>query len=106
MCNPTDRTVTYYINGERDLTVSTNAFEACKGGFRIGGHKNNKDYWHGKIDELYFFKGLLSAEEIRDVRDNAYLTDGIDKAEASDSRVVFDNSTRTLRTLDGSTMKT
>lgn len=105
VCNPADRTVTYYINGERDLTVSTNAFEACKGGFRIGGHKNNKDYWHGKIDELYFFKGLLSAEEIRDVRDNAYLTDGIDKAEASDSRVVFDNSTHTLRTLDGSTMK-
>ena len=105
VCNPADRTVTYYINGERDLTVSTNAFEACQGGFRIGGHKSNKDYWHGKIDELYFFRGLLSAEEIRDIRDNTYFTNSIDRAEASDFRVVFDNNTRTLRAHDGSTMK-
>ena len=77
VCNPADRNVTYYVNGERDCTVSTSAFEACTGGFRIGGHKANKDYWHGSIDELYFFKGLLSAEEIRQIRDNRYFTTGI-----------------------------
>ena len=105
VCNPVDRNVTYYIDGERDLTVATNAFEACQGGFRIGGHKNNKDYWHGKIDELYFFKGLLSAEEIRSIRDNTFLSTGIDKTGAADFRVVFDNTTRTLRAHDGSTLK-
>ena len=72
VCNPVDRSVTYYINGTRDCTVSTNAFEACTGGFRIGGHKNGKDYWHGMIDELYFFKGLLSADEIRQVMAGTY----------------------------------
>lgn len=105
VCNPVDRNVTYYIDGERDLTVATNAFEACQGGFRIGGHKNNKDYWHGKIDELYFFKGLLSAEEIRSIRDNTFFSTGIDKTGAADLRVVFDNTTRTLRAHDGSTLK-
>lgn len=105
VCNPVDRNVTYYIDGERDLTVATNAFEACQGGFRIGGHKNNKDYWHGKIDELYFFKGLLSAEEIRSIRDNTFFSTGIDKTGAADFRVVFDNTTRTLRAHDGSTLK-
>lgn len=105
VCNPVYRNVTYYIDGERDLTVATNAFEACQGGFRIGGHKNNKDYWHGKIDELYFFKGLLSAEEIRSIRDNTFFSTGIDKTGAADFRVVFDNTTRTLRAHDGSTLK-
>lgn len=105
VCNPVDRNVTYYIDGERDLTVATNAFEACQGGFRIGGHKNNKDYWHGKIDELYFFKGLLSAEEIRSIRDNTFFSTGIDKTGAADFRVVFDNTTRTLRAHNGSTLK-
>lgn len=105
VCNPVDRNVTYYIDGERDLTVATNAFEACQGGFRIGGHKNNKDYWHGKIDELYFFKGLLSAEEIRSIRDNTFFSTGIDKTGAADFRVVFDNTTHTLRAHDGSTLK-
>lgn len=105
VCNPVDRNVTYYIDGERDLTVATNAFEACQGGFRIGGHKNNKDYWHGKIDEIYFFKGLLSAEEIRSIRDNTFFSTGIDKTGAADFRVVFDNTTRTLRAHDGSTLK-
>lgn len=105
VCNPVDRNVTYYIDGERDLTVATNAFEACQGGFRIGGHKNNKDYWHGKIDELYFFKGLLSAEEIRSIRDNTFFSTGIYKTGAADFRVVFDNTTRTLRAHDGSTLK-
>ncbi|MCF0195976.1 MAG: LamG domain-containing protein, partial [Bacteroidaceae bacterium] len=74
VCNPVDRTVTYYVNGVRDCTVPANAFEACTGGFRIGGHKANKDYWKGRIDELYFFRGLLSADEIRAVRDNTYFS--------------------------------
>ena len=78
VCNPVDRSITFYVDGERDCTIAANNFEACTGGFRIGGHKANKDYWHGKIDELYFFRGLLSAEEIRLVRDNKYLPTGIE----------------------------
>ncbi|MBQ3632452.1 MAG: sulfatase-like hydrolase/transferase [Prevotella sp.] len=70
VCNPVDRSITYYINGTRDCTVSAQAFEACTGGFRIGGHKASKDYFVGKLDELYFFKGILSADEIRQVMDN------------------------------------
>ena len=70
VCNPADKSVTYYVNGERVATIPTNAFEACQGGFRIGGHKAGKDYWNGKIDELYFYKGLLSAEQIRSIMNN------------------------------------
>ena len=77
VCNPVDRNITFYVDGERDCTIAASNFEACTGGFRIGGHKANKDYWHGKIDELYFFRGLLSAEEIRQIRDNKYLPTGI-----------------------------
>jgi len=106
VCNPADRSVTYYINGERDVTVSTNAFEACKGGFRIGGHKNGKDYWNGMIDELYFFKGLLSAEEIRSIRDNTYPTTGVGNVTKNDFRIVYDAGASTLRTSDGTRMKT
>ena len=67
VCNPVDLSVTYYINGERDCTVSAASFEACTGGFRIGGHKANKDYFQGCLDEIYFFKGILSPNEIRQV---------------------------------------
>jgi hypothetical protein len=74
VCNPADQTVTYYIDGQKDITVSTQTFEACTGGFRIGGHKTNKDYWHGMIDELYLFKGLLSAADINNIKNNTYLT--------------------------------
>ncbi|KAA6303006.1 MAG: Arylsulfatase [Candidatus Ordinivivax streblomastigis] len=72
LCDPINKNVTYYVDGVRDLTVSTNTFEACTGGFRIGGHKTGKDYWHGKIDELYFFKGLLSKEDILKIKDDTY----------------------------------
>ena len=67
VCNPVNLSVTYYINGVRDCTVSAPSFETCTGGFRIGGHKANKDYFQGKLDEVYFFKGILSADEIREV---------------------------------------
>jgi len=70
VCNPVDLSVTYYINGMRDCTVSAPSFETCTGGFRIGGHKTGKDYFAGKLDELYFFKGILSADEIRQVMNN------------------------------------
>jgi sucrose-6-phosphate hydrolase SacC (GH32 family) len=72
LCDPVSKTVTYYVDGVRDLTVAANTFEPCTGGFRIGGHKAGKDYWRGKIDELYLFKGLLSREDILKVKDNAY----------------------------------
>ena len=72
VCNPVDLSVTYYINGVRDCTVSAPSFEACTGGFRIGGHKANKDYFNGKLDEIYFFKGILSADEIREVMNNTF----------------------------------
>jgi hypothetical protein len=97
VCNPADRSVTYYINGVRDLTVSTNAFEACSGGFRIGGHKNGKDYWTGKIDELYFFRGLLSGDEIRSIRDNTYFS-GIKDVENNSFSIIYNASNNVITT--------
>ena len=81
VCNPVDQSITYYVNGERDCTVSVGSFEACTGGFRIGGHKTGKSYFKGYIDDAWFFKGILSAEQIRQIRDNTfdptpYLSDG------------------------------
>ena len=65
--NPVDQTITYYINGERDCTVSVGTFEACTGGFRIGGHKTGKSYFKGYIDDAWFFKGILSPEQIKQI---------------------------------------
>ena len=72
VCDPVDQSITYYINGERDCTVSAGSFETCTGGFRIGGHKLGKDYFKGFIDDAWFFKGILSAEQIRQIRDNTF----------------------------------
>ncbi|MFV0390909.1 MAG: sulfatase-like hydrolase/transferase [Paludibacteraceae bacterium] len=74
VCDPVNKNVTYYVNGIKDKTITSLAFEACQGGFRIGAHKAGKDYWNGKIDELYFFKGLLSASDINKVMNNTYLS--------------------------------
>lgn len=104
VCNPSDNTVTYYVNGEIDKTVSTNKFEACTGGFRIGGHKAGKDFWHGKIDELYLFKGLLSGDEIRSIRDNTYTTE-INKLNAQKMNFMFDSKSQTVSTLNGCNCK-
>ena len=70
--NPVDQSITYFINGERDCTVSVGSFEACTGGFRIGGHKTGKSYFKGYIDDAWFFKGALSADQIRQIRDNTF----------------------------------
>ena len=67
VCNPADRSITYYINGKRNATVHTSAFENCLGDLRIGAHKAGKDFWCGKIDDLYLFKGILSPKEIQEV---------------------------------------
>ena len=72
VCDPVSQSITYYIDGERDCTLSVGAFETCTGGFRIGGHKAGKDYFKGYIDDAWFFKGILSAEEIRQIRDNTF----------------------------------
>ena len=72
VCDPVSQSITYFINGERDCTVSTGAFETCTGGFRIGGHKSGKNYFKGYIDDAWFFKGLLSPEQIRQIRDNTF----------------------------------
>lgn len=84
VCNPVDLSVTYYINGVRDCTVSAPSFETCTGGFRIGGHKANKDYFEGRLDEVYFFKGLLSAEEIGKVMNNTLDISKYDGEEGGD----------------------
>lgn len=73
VCDPVNKNVTYYVNGVKDKTLTTLAYEPCQGGFRIGGHKAGKDFWKGGIDELYFFKGLLSATDINKVMNNTYL---------------------------------
>lgn len=100
VCNPADRSVTYYVNGKLDRTVATNKFEACTGGFRIGGHKAGKDYWHGKIDELYMFRGLLSGDEIRSIMNDSY-TDGITARNADNAGFVYDSAAQTVSTLSG-----
>ncbi len=70
--DPVGQSVTFYVDGERDCTVATGSFEACTGGFRIGGHKAGKDYFKGYIDDAWFFKGILSAEEIRQIRSGTF----------------------------------
>ena len=70
--DPVSQSITYYIDGERDCTLSIGNFEACTGGFRIGGHKTGKSYFKGYIDDAWFFKGVLSAEQIRQIRDNTF----------------------------------
>lgn len=72
VCDPVSQSLTYFINGERDCTVSTGSFETCTGGFRIGGHKTGKSYFKGYIDDAWFFKGLLMPEQIRQIRDNTF----------------------------------
>lgn len=72
VCDPVSQSLTYFINGERDCTVSTGSFETCTGGFRIGGHKTGKNYFKGYIDDAWFFKGLLTPEQIRQIRDNTF----------------------------------
>ena len=72
VCDPVSQSLTYFINGERDCTVSTGSFETCTGGFRIGGHKTGRSYFKGFIDDAWFFKGLLTPEQICQIRDNTF----------------------------------
>jgi arylsulfatase len=108
VCNPVDRTVTYYVDGEKDVTVSTAAFEACTGGFRIGGHKAGKDYWHGRIDELYFFRGLLSEAEINRVKNNTFFDAvpiRLPMVAGREPEVFYDAQKRLLQVKHGATVE-
>ena len=67
--NPVNRSVTYYVDGKVDATVYAPPFEKTLGDIRIGSHKTTRNYWHGKLDDLYIFRGILSPREIRRLRD-------------------------------------
>lgn len=66
--NPADRSITYYVDGKVDATVYAPPFEKTLGDIRIGSHKTTRNYWHGKLDDLYIFRGILSPKEIRRLR--------------------------------------
>lgn len=101
--NPVDQSITYYVNGKRDQTVMGSGFEACKGGFRIGSHKADKDYWNGKIDEMYLYRGILTPEEIQRVMNNDH-SSGIstENSDPAFAGIVYDPVNRAVRTADGS----
>lgn len=103
VCDPVNKQVTYYVDGVRDLTVSAQTFEACTGGFRIGAHKNGSSgFWHGKIDELYFFRGLLSGDEIRAIRDNTYFDGSTGLNNQHSWNLVYNNDSRMLQVVRSS----
>lgn len=72
--NPADSSITYYINGKQDAVVYTPDFESSVGDLRIGGHKAARNYWHGRIDDLQIFKGILTPSEINKVKNGKQLT--------------------------------
>ena len=59
---------------ERDAVVYTPDFESSVGDLRIGGHKTARNYWHGRIDDLQIFKGILTPSEINKVKNGKQLT--------------------------------
>lgn len=100
VCDPVNKQVTYYVDGVRDLTVSAQAFEACTGGFRIGAHKSGSSgFWQGMIDEFYFFKGLLSGDEIRAIRDNYYFDGSTGINDPQDWNFIYNNESRMLQVI-------
>lgn len=98
VCDTHNQTVTYYVDGKVDTTVDMKKPETCSGGFRIGGHKAGKDFWHGSIDDLYLFKGLLTGDEIRKLRDN--ISTGIGRVETGNS-LYYDRDAQQIIIPDG-----
>jgi arylsulfatase A-like enzyme len=98
VCNPATREVTYYIDGVKDTTCYAKAaFESCTGGFRIGAHKALKNYWNGKIDELYFFKGLLSEADVNKIMINTYFsTNSVKFLGDTMFNILYDNNQKLL----------
>lgn len=97
VCDPITRGITYYINGVRDTTCYAKAaFESCTGGFRIGAHKANKNYWKGQIDELYFFQGMLSQSDIIRVMNNTYFQTSAVKFPDENQFKLYHESTRRI----------
>lgn len=77
--DPMDSSLTFYIDGVLDGQVTSGSFESTTGGFRVGAHKSAARFFNGAIDELYFFKGKLTTEQLLQVRDNAW-TDRVSTA--------------------------
>ena len=103
VCNPNNKTVTWYVNGEKDITVvSGGAFEACTGGFRIGAHKTgNKNIWEGMIDELYLFAGLLDEAEVQKVMNDQWFLNNSNINISNNNLRVYPNPTRGFISISG-----
>ncbi|MFT5640670.1 MAG: hypothetical protein ACI9A7_000767 [Cyclobacteriaceae bacterium] len=71
--DPETNTHQFFIDGIADGSTSVEDFEPCTGAFRIGAHKNSARYFKGQIDELYYFKGKLTLEQITQVKDNQWI---------------------------------
>jgi arylsulfatase len=101
VCNPVTSAITYYVDGVKDTTVyAKNGFEKCSGGFRIGGHKAGRNYWTGQIDELYFFKGLLSEYDVNRIMNNTYFNpNGTMLVSNKEIKVVYDDTSKKLRVI-------
>ena len=87
----TNKTVTFYVNGEQDGVVTAAAnFESCVGNYRIGGHKDGtKAFWSGMFDDMYFFKRALSKEEITKLMNNEWDGTSAIKKNTASSKCLF-----------------
>lgn len=96
---PHQQSLSFYINGVRDTTCYAKAaFESCTGGFRIGAHKANKNYWKGQIDELYFFQGMLSEADINRIMNNSYfLTNSVKLTSDTQFKLFHDANQKILQ---------
>ena len=73
--NPGNKTKTFFLNGQQlgePVNVTTD-FISINGGFRIGAHRSGiASFWHGKLDEVCLFKGILTPEQIVNVMNNNF----------------------------------
>lgn len=73
--NPVSMEHSFYVNGVlAGKQYNTQFFEYNKSGFRIGAHRNGiQSFWHGKIDEICLFKGLLNQNQIEKIMNNNFV---------------------------------
>lgn len=101
--NPADMTNTFFLNGEQlgDPVAVTTTFTQGTGGFRIGAHKNLGSYWHGKLDEVCLFKGVLNGEQLTKVMNNNYNITSVNTVVSGNNLRIYPNPTNGVLYVDG-----
>ena len=103
--DPVTKILTYFVNGVQvgePVVGKATGWSAVGTGYRIGAHQiGDRSFFHGKLDEVCLFEGLLTAEQLTKVMNNDFVISSVRPVISDNELRVFPNPAKDILNLEG-----